>query len=853
MSSSARLRSLSPSAGLLSRIGQPAPAVGNPLLAQTQTSRTAVLRAAAAPTAAPTAYLLRAQPRIGSGARLFSTASWKKGYGVNGRTMQTAETNWSPFKDRSQLKTSRRIVIKMGSAVITREDECGLALGRLASIVEQVAELQNQGRECLMVTSGSVAFGKQKLTEELVMSLSMRETLSKNNGIRAKKSGVYTLEPRAAAAVGQSGLMSLYDAMFAQYGVRIAQILITTADFYSDEIKQNLFETMQELISLNIVPIINTNDAVSPPPQIDEDLAGGLGKPVKPPTRPVISIKDNDSLAARLAAQLHADLLILMTDVDGLYNRPPDQDGARLIDTFVPSSHDEIQFGGKSRVGTGGMDSKSKAAVWALDHGVSVVICNGLKDNAIKDIVAGRRVGTFIAKTNPGGMAVEVLAKGARRGSRVLQSLSWQERANVINTLASLLESRCADIIAANEVDLKKAKAENLSEAMQARLKLTPAKLADLATGLRQIAADGRRQLGRVLRRTQLASGMELRQVTVPLGVLLVIFESRPDCLPQVASLAISTGNGLLLKGGREAKHSNEYLMSLVKEALSTVGATSAVGLVSGREEISDLLQLDDCVDLVIPRGSGELVRHIQDQSRHIPVLGHSEGVCHVYIDKNADMNKALEIVKDSKCDYPAACNAMETLLLHKDLMEVPNLFNNVCQLLKDNGVRLYAGPRLHKQLTFGPPPAPSMRTEYGDLACCIEIVDDVDAAIEHIHEFGSAHTDSIVTEDAASAEKFLNAVDSACVFHNASTRFADGYRFGLGAEVGISTGRIHARGPVGVEGLLTTKWVLHGSGDTVEHFKTGEKVYVHEQLAIEDGGAQSPAQNGEKLESVLE
>ncbi|XP_037091518.1 delta-1-pyrroline-5-carboxylate synthase-like isoform X2 [Pollicipes pollicipes] len=738
----------------------------------------------------------------------------------------------------------------MGSAVITREDECGLALGRLASIVEQVAELQNEGRECLMVTSGSVAFGKQKLTEELIMSLSMRETISGNNGIKARRSGIYTLEPRAAAAVGQSGLMSLYDAMFAQYGVRIAQILITRPDFYSDEIKQNLYETMSELISLNIVPIVNTNDAVAPPAQIDDDLAGRL----QPAKGPVISIKDNDSLAARLAAQMHADLLILMTDVDGLYTRPPDQDGARLIDTYVPSDGaDEVQFGGKSRVGTGGMDSKAKAATWALDHGVSVVICNGLQDKAIKDIVAGRRVGTFIAKQNPGGAAVEVLAKGARRGGRTLQSLSWQDRAGVITALAGLLEARCPEILAANDKDLRQAKAERLSEALQARLKLTPEKLAELASGLRQIAADGRRQLGRVLRRTQLAPGMELRQVTVPLGVLLVIFESRPDCLPQVASLAISTGNGLLLKGGREAKHSNEYLMQLVKEALSTVGAKNAVGLVSGREEISDLLQLDDCIDLVIPRGSGELVREIQTQSRHIPVLGHSEGVCHVYIDKDADMEKALQIVKDSKCDYPAACNAMETLLLHEDLMKVPHIFDGICHMLKSNGVQLRSGPRLNSLLTFGPPLASSLRTEYGDLECCIELVDDTAAAIEHVHEHGSGHTDSIVTENAAEAARFLDGVDSACVFHNASTRFADGYRFGLGAEVGISTGRIHARGPVGVEGLLTTKWVLHGSGDTVEDFKTGRNAFVHQALPVDEGPEEPAVRGTDKIESVLE
>lgn len=783
--------------------------------------------------------------RIGGGVRLMSTTSWGKRNGSSwgdSRSLRTAEGNGhrlAPFKERSQLKNSRRIVVKMGSAVITREDECGLALGRLASIVEQVAELQNEGRECVMVTSGSVAFGKQKLTEEHIMSRSMRETIA-SNGFKAKSGR--QVAPRAAAAVGQSGLMSLYDAMFAQYGVRIAQILITRPDFFNDETKQNLYETMSELISLNIVPIINTNDAVAPPPQIDEDLAGWKRRKQLQAGADVISVKDNDSLAARLADHISADLLILMTDVDGLYNKPPDQDGARLIETFVPGSASEkVQFGGKSRVGTGGMDSKADAATWALEHGVSVVICNGLQDNAIKDIVAGRRVGTFIAKQDPSGEVVEVLAKGARRGSRVLQSLDWQERAGVISTLADLLESRSQQILTANQLDLRVAQRDNITEAMLARLELTEAKLADLATGLRQIAADGRRQLGRVLRRTQLAAGMELQQLTVPLGVLLVIFESRPDCLPQVASLAISTGNGLLLKGGREAKHSNEYLMSLVKEALSTVGATSAVGLVSGRDEISELLQLDDCIDLVIPRGSADLVRQIQDQSRHIPVLGHSEGVCHVYVDKDADMEKAMQIVKDSKCDYPAACNAMETLLVHQDLLKIPGQFDKLCHMLKEAGVRLHSGPRLHEQLAFGPPLARSLRAEYSDLECCVEIVADADAAIEHIHEFGSAHTDTIVTENEATAEHFLDGVDSACVFHNASTRFADGYRFGLGAEVGISTGRIHARGPVGVEGLLTTKWVLHGKGDTVAQFKAGENTFVHRQLDLEEAAGNEP------------
>ncbi|XP_066997087.1 delta-1-pyrroline-5-carboxylate synthase isoform X4 [Anabrus simplex] len=738
------------------------------------------------------------------------------------RALQTVERRRPTFSDRSQLKYARRLVVKLGSAVITREDEHGLALGRLASIVEQVAECQIEGRECIMVTSGAVAFGKQKLTQELLMSLSMRETLSPKDHTREDAGTL--LEPRAAAAVGQSGLMSLYDAMFAQYGVKLAQVLVTKPDFYNEETRRNLFSTLSELISLNIVPIINTNDAVSPPPQADEDLAG------------VISIKDNDSLAAMLAAEVQADLLILMSDVDGMYTCPPSQEGARLIPTYTPDLGQTIQFGQKSRVGTGGMDSKVKAATWALDHGVSVVICNGMQEKAIKTILAGRKIGTFFTDSSPTGGAppVDVLAENARVGSRQLQGLAPEQRAACISTLADLLISKQSDILEANAKDMSEATKSGLAKPLLSRLSLTPAKLKSLAAGLHQIAETSHQNVNRVLRRTRLASGLELTQITVPIGVLLVIFESRPDCLPQVAALAISSANGLLLKGGKEASNSNKALMELVTEALRSVDAKNAISLVSTREEITDLLSMDQHIDLIIPRGSSELVRSIQERSQHIPVLGHAEGICHVYVDSQADLQKALKIVRDSKCDYPAACNAMETLLIHEDLLKNGSFFIDVCSMLKEEGVSIFAGPNLSTQLTFGPPPAKSLRTEYGALECAIEIVKDTQAAIDHIHTYGSGHTDVIVTENGHTASEFLRQVDSACVFHNASSRFADGYRFGLGAEVGISTARIHARGPVGVEGLLTTKWVLQGEGHAASDFAEGGTMkFVHESLPL--------------------
>ncbi|CAG9857394.1 unnamed protein product [Phyllotreta striolata] len=732
----------------------------------------------------------------------------------------------STFTDRSQLKYARRLVVKLGSAVITREDEHGLALGRLASIVEQVAECQNEGRECIMVTSGAVAFGKQRLTQELLMSLSMRETLSPTDHTR--EDAPTLVEPRAAAAVGQSGLMSLYDAMFSQYGVKIAQVLVTKADFYNEETRKNLMSTLAELISLNIVPIINTNDAVSPPPQIDEPIGGKPGKKG-------ISLKDNDSLAAMLAAEIQSDLLILMSDVDGIYNKPPWEEGAKFLHTFTSDLRNTIEFGQKSKVGTGGMDSKVTSATWALDRGVSVVICNGMLDKAIKTILSGRKVGTFFTEHSLGGpVPTEAIAENARTGGRILATITPEQRASCVHTLADLLLSRQADILDANQKDLQEAKKTGLAKPLLSRLSLTPAKLKNLAVGLQQIADNSHRNVGRVLKRTKLADGLMLKQITVPIGVLMVIFESRPDSLPQVAALAIASGNGLLLKGGKEAAHSNKALMGLVTEALKTVGAETAISLVSTRDEISDLLSMEQHIDLIIPRGSSDLVRSIQQQSQHIPVMGHAEGICHVYVDKQADHQKALKIIRDSKCDYPAACNAMETLLLHKDHME-GEFFSDICSMLKGEGVAINAGPKLNRLLTFGPPLAKTMKHEYGALECCIEVVDGLDEAIDHIHAYGSGHTEVIVTENKDNAEAFQKKIDSACVFHNASSRFADGFRFGLGAEVGISTARIHARGPVGVEGLLTTKWILDGDDHAAADFaEGGNRTWVHESLPVD-------------------
>lgn len=445
--------------------------------------------------------------------------------------------------------------------------------------------------------------------------------------------------------------------------------------------------------------------------------------------------------------------------------------------------------------------------------------------------MSGQNVGTMFVPIEMEGTTVEVLAQNCRLGSRKLCSLAPEERADIIRYLANSLFNHQQEIMAANQQDLVNARATGVTGPLYDRLELSPAKLESLSAGLMQIADTSYDNVGKVIRKTKISESLEVMQKTVPIGVLMVIFESRPDALPQVASLAIASANGLLLKSGKEAANTNQMLMRIVKEALGRYGCADAISMVSGRDEVSELLKLDQYIDLIIPRGSNEMVKSIKDRSKSIPVLGHADGICHVYLDKDADPEKAIKIVADSKTDYPAACNAMETLLVHETLVNDNETFYQVCQALKKANVQIFSGPRLSQTLTFGPPKAEKLSIEYGDLACTVEIVSSLEEAVNHIHKYGSGHTEVIVTECEDTAEKFLGMVDSACVFHNASSRFADGYRLGLGAEVGISTGRIHARGPVGVEGLLTTKWVLKGNDDTASEYSKGDKTFLHVQL----------------------
>jgi glutamate-5-semialdehyde dehydrogenase len=314
----------------------------------------------------------------------------------------------------------------------------------------------------------------------------------------------------------------------------------------------------------------------------------------------------------------------------------------------------------------------------------------------------------------------------------------------------------------------------------------------------------------------------------VPLGVVGSIFESRPDALVQIASLALKSGNAVILKGGSEASHSNRVLYELIREATADMPEGWSA-LVEARADVETLLGMDDAIDLVMPRGSSEFVSYIQE-STSIPVLGHTEGVCHVYVDGEADLGMATEIAYDAKVQYPAVCNAVETLLVHEDVAEA--FLPQVAERYEEAGVELRGDEASRSIVAMEAATEADWSTEYGDLILSIRVVDSLEAAVDHVTAYGSKHTDSIVTEDADRAASFMLGLDSASVFHNASTRFSDGYRYGLGAEVGISTGKTHARGPVGLEGLTTYQYYLEGNGQVVGTYAGSDaKPFVHEEF----------------------
>ena len=436
---------------------------------------------------------------------------------------------------------------------------------------------------------------------------------------------------------------------------------------------------------------------------------------------------------------------------------------------------------------------------------------------------------TNLSVPNPSSQLIKE-AESVKVASVFLGQATNEQRCEALTEMANALSDNADEILQSNLIDLERSEKEGLNKSLLSRLQLTKTKLKGCINGVLKVSnlADpiGNRQLHR-----KLDENLILERVTVPLGVLGVIFESRPDALIQIASLAVRSGNGALLKGGSEARATNQAIINSLNIGLSKskVGA-GALSLLTTRQESLGLLRLDRFVNLIIPRGSNELVQFIQDNTR-IPVLGHADGICHLYVDASVDIDKAISIALDSKIQYPAACNAIETLLIHENVADI--FLKKGLPIFSNAGVTLRGDNKSQSLGVKNPASEADWSTEYLDLVLSIKIVSNLDEAIEHIRRYSSRHTEAIVTNQKEVAEKFLRSVDSAGVYHNCSTRFADGFRYGFGAEVGISTQTLPPRGPVGLEGLVTYRYFLRGDGDLVKDFASGDRSFSHIDLPL--------------------
>ena len=426
-------------------------------------------------------------------------------------------------------------------------------------------------------------------------------------------------------------------------------------------------------------------------------------------------------------------------------------------------------------------------------------------------------------------MSIAEIAAAARSASIQLAVVKTDVKNKALAEIAEALKQQAAEIISANKEDLTAAEKNNLAAPLLKRLKFDEGKIADVCTGIDSlIKLDD--PVGKTISATGLDEGLQLYKVSCPIGVIGVIFESRPDALVQISTLCLKSGNAVLLKGGSEAQHTNKILADVIRGACEKAGIPKSwLGLMETRAEVTEILKMDEYIDLLVPRGSNEFVRHIMDNT-NIPVLGHSEGICHVYIDGDADLDMAVKLTVDAKCQYVAACNAAETMLVDEKIAK--DFLPKVKTALEAKNVEIRGCEKTCSIIDVKPAQEKDWATEYLDLVLSVKIVADIDEAIEHINRYGSGHTDTIVTTDKEKAAKFMDLVDSGNVFWNCSTRFSDGFRYGLGAEVGISTNKIHARGPVGMEGLLIYKWKLLGTGQIVADYSGSDaKKFTHRKL----------------------
>jgi glutamate-5-semialdehyde dehydrogenase len=423
---------------------------------------------------------------------------------------------------------------------------------------------------------------------------------------------------------------------------------------------------------------------------------------------------------------------------------------------------------------------------------------------------------------------INAIVKNAKHSSIKLASLNTETKNSILENIALELEKNIDEIISVNQDDIKRSEEEGLATPLIKRLNFNKNKIKNVIQGIRDLI-NLEDPVGKTKFSRELDKDLNLYQITCPIGLIGIIFESRPDALVQISSLCLKSGNSVILKGGREALKTNALLTKLINKASLEAGAPENwINNIETRDDVNEILKMDEYIDLIIPRGSNEFVRYIMENSR-IPVLGHADGICHCYVDEEADMDMAIDIAIDSKIQYVAVCNALETLLINEKAADkiLPKLFEK----FKEKNVKVLGCKKTLNYINCEEATDEDWKTEYLDYIISIKIVKNTEEAINHINTYGSGHTDSIVTSNNLTAEKFMNFVDSGNVFLNCSTRFSDGFVYGFGAEVGISTNKIHARGPVGLEGLIIYKYKLFGKGHTIDDYSKGVKKYTHKDL----------------------
>ncbi|MBI4360388.1 glutamate-5-semialdehyde dehydrogenase [Candidatus Micrarchaeota archaeon] len=671
----------------------------------------------------------------------------------------------------------QRVVVKFGTQVLTT-DSGSLDLNALRDLVSVIAGHRLKGTHVAIVTSGAIGAGA--------------------SAIGLKRQGLSVAQQQVAAAVGQSLLMEQYNALFGRKGIAVAQLLLTNDDFEDEKRRKNLVGTLHALLQQGIVPVINENDVVT-----TSELDFSSGKTGG-------AFGDNDELSSLVAQAIGAQTLVLMSNVDGLLGP-----NGHVIPEVADVSDSLESLDLKNGNGRGGLKTKLKAARFATRAGIGVYWINR-HATTLEHVLEGQTAGTKFAPAGTATNEVEQQVRNAVQQSRqarhdLARTLATQ-RNDALQKMSDALDVHRQRILEANAKDVQKARDDGRPEAFIERLALDGVKLDALQRTLVDVETlvlpDMR------MREWTLPNQVVIRQVRVPIGVVALVFEARPDVVVEAAALCIKTGNALLLKGSRQAHATNTAIVRSLQDALQATGLPNGcVQLLPPERESTDALLKNTCVDLVIPRGGADLVTKVRKDAL-MPVIFAGGGTCHVYVHRDADLDMATGILLNAKTQKPSACNACETLLIHRDIaaQALPRLaaaLQNAGVTVKGDAacLKILVGDVIQSQRE------PDWRAEYLNLTLAVRVVERLEQAVDHINRYGTHHSDAIITADERSARQFMDEVDSAAVYWNASTRFTDGGQFGFGAELGISTQKTHVRGPIGIDALYTYHYEITGNG----------------------------------------